>query len=297
MNNGALLSVSMSASLGANVFRKYYTKKNPSGLSQMLLFNGIGGIVSALVFFIWGGFGDISLFTFFLGIVFGLITTVQVVSTLLALQTGPMSFTTIIVSFSSLITAFSGVLFWHETLRWLQIVGIALMVCSFFFAIEKKEDEKKASGKWLTLCLVALVGRGLVGVMQKTHQTSAYKGEINAFLIVAFLVSSLVSWILIFVFSKKEKVEILPKTEKNTLNWLLLAVIVLTGVFVAVNNKLNLYLSGVMDSAVFFPIVEGGGLVLTALAALVIFKEKPTKKQWIGIVIGMLSVLCFCLKF
>ena len=64
---------------------------------------------------------------------------------------------------------------------------------------------------------------------------------------------------------------------------------------VAVNHKLNLFLSGVMDSAVFFPIVNGGGLVLATIAALIIFREKLTKKQWCGVVIGTISVLCLCL--
>ena len=76
---------------------------------------------------------------------------------------------------------------------------------------------------------------------------------------------------------------------------MLLVLIVVAGAFASVNHKLNLYLSGVMSSAVFFPIVNGGGLVLATLAALVIFREKLTKKQWCGVTIGILSVLCLCL--
>ena len=52
------------------------------------------------------------------------------------------------------------------------------------------------------------------------------------------------------------------------------------GVLQAVNHKLNLYLSGVMDSAVFFPIVNGGGLVLTTLLAVPLFRERLAGRQW-----------------
>ena len=69
---------------------------------------------------------------------------------------------------------------------------------------------------------------------------------------------------------------------------------VLSGVFVAINNKFNLYLSGVLDAAVFFPIVNGGGLVLTSVASVILFREKLSKKQWIGVIIGILSVILIC---
>ena len=54
---------------------------------------------------------------------------------------------------------------------------------------------------------------------------------------------------------------------------------------------------GGMDSAVFFPIVNGGGLVLSTLAAVLIFKEKLNKKQWIGITLGICSVVFLCNPF
>ena len=75
---------------------------------------------------------------------------------------------------------------------------------------------------------------------------------------------------------------------------LLFLLMLVSGVCVAANNKLNLYLSGVIDSVIFFPVVNGGGLVLTTLASLIIFKERLRTKQWIGILLGIASVLCIC---
>ena len=77
----------------------------------------------------------------------------------------------------------------------------------------------------------------------------------------------------------------------------MLGIMLVNGICVAINNKFNLYLSGVMDSAVFFPIVNGGGLVLTTLAAVLLFREKLSKKQWVGIVLGITSVVFLCNPF
>ena len=136
--------------------------------------------------------------------------------------------------------------------------------------------------------------------MQKVHQSSSHKGELNGFLVIAFCVSAVFSLIFAFLFKmredKKESEGKKTAADKKRI-LMMLALMLIGGVCVACNNKFNLYLSGVMDSAVFFPIVNGGGLVLTTLAAVLLFKERLTKKQWIGICIGILSVVFLCDPF
>ena len=64
------------------------------------------------------------------------------------------------------------------------------------------------------------------------------------------------------------------------------------GICTAANNKFNLFLSGALPTAIFFPIYNVGILILTTLSAIVIFKEKLSLKQWIGVAIGIISVIC-----
>ena len=211
-----------------------------------------------------------------------------------------MSYTSVIISFSTLISALSGVLFFGESLGWAQIVGMALMLISFVLATEQRAGEKHATWKWMGLCLIAFVATGGIGIMQKVHQSSSHKGELSTFLILAFAVSSLLCFLFSLLLKRREHTQ--ERTDRATptdskKKWLLLAVMAVSGGCVAVNNKFNLYLSGVLESAVFFPIVNGGGLVLAALAALLIFRERLSKKQWIGIVFGIASVIFLCNPF
>ena len=133
--------------------------------------------------------------------------------------------------------------------------------------------------------------------MQKVHQSSEYKDELNSFLVIAFVVSTLVCFVAAaFLKKKEEKTENVMKISKKEL--ILTVVLMITsGICVAANNNLNLYLSGVIPSAVFFPIVNGGGLVLITLTALIIFREKLTKKQWVGLIFGIVSVIFLCNPF
>lgn len=298
MNIPLTLVVSLAAALSASIARKYFSSKNPSGgKSGVFVFNAVCSITAAIVLLLWGGFGACSVYTVILGIIFGAITALQGFSNISALGCGPMSYTQVIVSFSTLITALSGVLFFHESLGWAQIVGIVLMLASFALATERKADEKRANLKWLILCLISFAATGGIGIMQKVHQSSAHRGELNAFLIIAFVVSTALSTLFSFVLKSRENKTREKNEKKRKQAWHLLAVMLICGVCVAANNKFNLYLSGVMDSAVFFPIVNGGGLVLSTLAALVLFRERLSKKQWVGVALGILSVVFLCNPF
>lgn len=292
-----LLVCSLFAVVLGTVIKKYYMRESVKGLTPVFLYNAITGLVSAIIIFFWGGIDKVSLFTLLLGIVFGLITTLQTITLLKAMEIGPMSYTTLINSFSTLIPTLSGALFFNEKIELVHIFGIILMIISFVLSVDKSKNNDSASIKWLIYSIIAFICTGGIGVMQKIHQSSEFKGELNAFLVLAFVVSFVFAIILTLLFSKKENNPILQKNKSGKVNYIILLVIVIAGACVAVNNKLNLYLSGVMDSAVFFPIVSGGGLVLTTISALIVFKEKLTKKQWAGIIIGILSVILLCNPF
>jgi drug/metabolite transporter (DMT)-like permease len=300
MNTTVILILSLTAALVGSITKKYYTDKEPTGLSGGFVFNAVSSLIAAVVLLCWGRFGTLSIFTLVLGVAFGAVTALQGITNIAALQVGPMSYTSVIISFSTLISALSGVMFFDERLDWPQIVGIVLMLASFVLATKNDGNEKKANLKWIFLCLIAFIATGGIGVMQKAHQSSTFKDELNAFLIVAFVSSAIICAIFSTILKKRESRFVGEKAKEKKSKkqvWLLLGIMIASGVCVAVNNKFNLYLSGVMDSAVFFPIVNGGGLVLTTIVAVLLFKEKLTIKQWIGVVIGIGSVVFLCNPF
>lgn len=290
------LIVSMSACLAAYLFKKVYSGKSAGGMTGVYVYSAVGCIVSALVLLAWGGLDGFSLFTAILGILFGIAVSAQEIFVIKAFRAGPMAFTMVIVSCSTVFTALSGFFFFEEQIGLFQLCGIALMVGSFVFATEKKDGEKKGGFLWLLFSFLAFACAGAVGFMQKTHQTSeAHKGELNSFLILSFIVSFVFATTLALITMRRENKGLIEKKRDGKVYWLLLGIMVASGICVAANHKFNLALSGEIPSAIFFPVVNGGNLVLTTLSALVIFKEKLTKKQWIGVGLGIASVLFLCM--
>lgn len=294
MNIPLTLVLTLFACLIGGIAKKYFMDNSSGKRSGVYIFNAICSGAAGIVLLLWGGFGSASLFTVVLALVFGLLTALEGIAHCEAFAVGPMSYTNVICSFASVISAMTGFLFYDEKITWSQIVGIILMLISFILATEKSEDEKKANGKWLVLSIISLVAIGLIGTMQKVHQESSYRSELNAFLIIAFFVSTVICSVVFLILRGKEE-----KTQNGgkTLSVMMVAIILFAGICVAANNKFNLYLSGVMDSAVFFPIVNGGGLVLSTLAAVILFKERLSLKRWVGLISGIISVIFLCNPF
>ena len=79
------------------------------------------------------------------------------------------------------------------------------MCASIVFSVERKNDGKKGGAKWLFFSLLSSVAMGLIGVLQKVHQSSAYKDELNTFLVIAFLALAAVAGIATVVAKIKNK--------------------------------------------------------------------------------------------
>ncbi len=298
MNDYVLLIISIFANLsGATMKKTLTTRYENTALSQQII-NAVTSLVSALALLALAGSLKASLFTILLALTFGIVTALQTITFLQALDYGPFSYTSVIISLSMLIPTLSGAMFWNENISPIQIVGILLMVGCFILSVNFSGEQKKASLKWLLLCMVNFILTGAIGIMQKVHQSSAYRDELDVFLIIAFLVSFIYSAANWGILSVKHRGQKKPADSKpSVLGRLPFLLMVGSGVCFAANNKLNLYLSGVMDSALFFPLVNGVGLILTSLAAFILFRERLTRRQWVGLALGIVAVICLCNPF
>lgn len=59
-------------------------------------------------------------------------------------------------------------------------------------------------------------------------------------------------------------------------------------------NYINMKLSGILPSQLFFPLVNGSAIVLSSLVSIFFFKEMPTQKQVVGLCGGILSLILIC---
>ena len=278
----------LTAALMVTLLRKCISKSS-NGVYTCLIYDLVIS-ATAIIILLFVGVGSASAFTVGLAMVFGLMIFSQQLSYIKALETGSFSYTTIITSLSLLIPSFSGAIFWGEPLSWGKLVGVGFMIPTIVLSVNGKSDSPSRSEKsWLAWCFTAFACGGLVGVIQKLHQRSDYKSESTEFLWFSFVFCFVYALATLLVTGRKNR------HQGRHIGVGIIAMMVLAGAFYTANHCLNLYLSGKIDSIIFFPAVNGGGLLLTLLLAAIIFKEKLAPKQWVGIACGITSILLIAL--
>ena len=257
------------------------------GQGDFYLFNTIVSVPAAILFLILSrGLQMISLYTVLIGIVFAVMTMGSQFATIKAMHCGPMSYTVMFSSCGMIIPAVAGVLFWRENFSWLQALGAAVLVVSFVTGANFKKHQN-ITLKWLCYALVLFLCAGLVGIVQKIHQSSAYKDELFSLLFVNFAIMGVLSFLL-YLRERKRR----PEAEVFRVKGKILAGCILIGILVAFSNAANLFLSGKMASMFFCPAVNGGSTVLCGLISYFFLKEKLDRTQLISFGVGIIGLVC-----
>ena len=290
-----LFILSLSGFLTGESLKCSYNKRFASSSARSSLYTAIVSAAAAIVSLILCGFRfAFSPYSVLLGLLFGIAVMGNIVASSLAIRVGPWSYTSVMVSLGIFIPSFSGALFFDEKLTWLDFVGLGFMIVCFICSVKKDKNEKKSNFKWLILSIIAMLSISAIGLMQKSHQTSIHKNEIAVFLSVAFLTSAVLSAVLFLIFRKvsaKESEGTPPKRKWTSA----LPIMIGAGVATAFNHTINLYLSGALESVVFFPVMCGGELIGITLISVFLFKEKLSVLQWIGLASGALASLLLCI--
>ncbi len=258
-------------------------KKELTTNDHVYRFNMMLYAVSILLFGIGLIGGSISVYTVLLGLLFGTITALSNLYKMRSLSTGPMHITLLITTSSMIIPTMSG-LFFGERFSILKLVLVLILIGFLYLSLDGKKGDAKANRRWLFFCALAFVFQGSIGVLQKIHQSSPHKDEASAFLFVAFICSLLYSRI-----RAKKSYRELQFTKKHVL----LAVI--CGLCTYSMNLLNLKLSGMLPSQLFFPLVNGSAIVLSSLLSVLLFKERLTGRQLVGLCGGIACLVGICL--
>ena len=66
----------------------------------------------------------------------------------------------------------------------------------------------------------------------------------------------------------------------------------LSGVVIGFYSTVNLILSGKLDSMLYYPVANGGALIFTVLVSAVVFRERFDKVKMIGVILGLLGIVC-----
>lgn len=276
----ALLLISIVLLVSAqDVTKKIYNKR--AAVPGTYFFVMISSASAALFFALTSGRLEFNTGIIPYSIFFAVSYTACVVGSVTAIASGPLSLTSLIASFSLMLPTLYGLIFLDEPIKIGFFPGLALL-CASLFLVNKRDEDVKINVKWVIGVIFTFLGNGFCTVSQKMQQR-AFNGDYkNEFMIIALLITALVTGIM--VLTKEGSI-----VKKQTIGGY--AIGVCCG---AANGAANLFvmiLSGLMPVSLMFPIISAGGIIATFIVSTVFYKEKLSKLQLIGFVLGTASVI------
>ena len=282
--NYILLIISLILGVTKNIIPKS-GKRDFQGFGNLMSVNIITAIIGIIVFSAKGL--DFSLFSgttfILLAFLYGLCTLGSQSLYMVATQTGSVSVCSLIYAACFIIPTVFTAMYYNEAFSSLRITGICVMLASVVMISIKGEENTNSSKKYLFYIFIAMICAGSVGILQKVF-SRMYEGKgINEYLFLAFF------FILIFSITGKIAVKKKTPSQKHNKKFYLLAILLSLSVVVA--NKLNMFLVGALPGLIFFPIINGGTIMLSAVVSKYLFKEKLSIISWCGIIIGILAIV------
>ena len=282
-----LAVLSSSVHLIEGVLIKKYNEKHDKG---GFIFTAIVSLFSMLFFVTKDILIDKDGFNFTLkmlpyGIIAGVFYCTASFATFVALGCGPFAISRLVLSYSGIFSILYGIIRFENKLSPFAIAGILLMFISLFLnRRQKKENEKKASLKWLICITISVIGSGMYGVIQKEQQFIFDKTVDNEFMIVGLGFSAITLFIIGFIKDGKDTLYIL----KNGTLYSSVA-----GLSNGLTNFLIIFANGLITTnfAVISPIRSGIGIILSFVVSLVIFKEKLLPRQIFGVALGTVALV------
>lgn len=192
-----------------------------------------------------------------------------------ALQIGDINKVVPVDKSSTVLTILLAVLFLHESLTLTKGAGIVLIAVGTYLMIEKKQSAgaQKSGSAWLLYAAGSAVFASLTSILGKIGISGV---ESNLGTAIRTGVVLVMSWMMVFVTGKREKLKEIPKNE--------LGFICLSGL--ATGGSWLCYYKALQEgpASVVAPI-DKLSILVTILFSYLVFHEKLTKKAGLGLAI------------
>ena len=279
-----LASVLFTATIQGIFAKEYFVRTQKSSPVMYSLVT----VIFALVWFVVSDIKslDFSNILDFLpySLMFALAYGLATVGSKCALKHGPMALGTLFGACSLLIPTFLGIAFLgNPPLPLSRWIGLGIFFASIAIANLKKEDSR-ITLLWVIFILMNIFGNGFCSFTQAAQGAFQNENDSSEFMILSLAFVAVAMAVFAFKDTKEAKVHL---KSKNL--WLYG---ILAGIANGYTNMMVIVLNNrKVPQAVTQPTVAAGGLVLTFIAAVLLYKEKQSKAKCISFALGAVSLI------
>jgi len=201
----------------------------------------------------------------------------------LSVQRAGIAVTSVVQRISLLLSVLFAVFFFQETMTITKGAGILLGIVAVFLTVKFESTDERSGGNWILPIGVFLLA-GLIEILLTVAQRLFQADGDVTFTVTLFCWAGMLG--LIYLLFKP------PLDGSSRFS----AKDILAGVALGIPNFFSIHLILValgegLDAATVFPVLNVATIVLSAIAALLFFKEQLSPKQWLGVAVATFAIL------
>lgn len=257
----------------------------PSGLRAYIkytaVYMGFAAMLGGALIVVTRDFSGFNLLSLVIATCSGLFLAIGVLCGMKALLGGTMVLNSVFGTAGLLVPCIAGIFLFDEPLSLVQCVCIGVVLISAVMLID---SSKSISGgftlKTFIYLLISFFSNGMTMLCQKLFGKLMPDGNVAMFSVLTFLIPAIMLFVMMFFVKDDTGVDAkFPKKLVACAFYLAFAVFVI--------QQLVTMLTPIINSAVLFTLVNGGGTVITAIVGALVYREKITLKSFFGIVLGV----------
>jgi drug/metabolite transporter (DMT)-like permease len=192
-----------------------------------------------------------------------------------------MAISTVANKMSLIVPVLAAVVLYDEKIGLQMIAGIILALLGIYFS-STNAGKISFDKKYLWLVLLLFIGQGFADTIYNDAVQEGY--ATNLFLSVIFIVAGILGSLMIVIQISRKKM----RFQMKSIVW---------GIVIGIPNFGTLYFmtraleSFEGESSTVFPIVSMGIILFSAFSGLILFREKLSRTNWIGILLAVCAIL------
>ena len=275
----SVFSMAFCSILGAFYTRRTMGRRDPAALYSFLYFVALFLLWSMVYLFDFSFEVRVLPYTF----LFAFFFTLSLISGINAVRIGPVMLTSLISQTSLVAVSLWGIFFWGAEFSLNVVIGLVMVVVSLCLCLYVGKAQggvvEKISLRWLIWCILAFVGNAGCSIAQRTQQM-VFDGQHKGMLMCFAMAISAIMGLVLYIKSDRTDSIVIIKTNGAF-------PIVAAGLNMLLNLFVMLMATTDLSPNLIYPTLAVGGLILTSMFSLIVFREKLKWWQWIGVVIGI----------
>ncbi|HET6991097.1 MAG TPA: DMT family transporter [Bacteroidia bacterium] len=204
-------------------------------------------------------------------------------------QTIGVSVATVANKMSVVIPVIAAIFLYAESVTFWKIAGLVIAIAAVYLTSipAHKEGEKVKGHLWMPT--LVFIGSGIIdALVNHAKRNLVPDNQLSLFLSLCFLTAGTIGISIIFF----RRIKFSEKFRAKS---------ILAGLILGIPNYFSIYGitralgSKVMESSALYPVNNMGIVALSALSAMILFREKLTSLNWLGIILslGAIAMIAF----